>query len=569
MAFTDHLSLSFRPKLIDCLKKYSLEDLISDLSSGITVGVVALPLSMAFAIASGLKPEAGIFTAIFAGFIISALGGSKVQIGGPAGAFIVIVYGIVAQYGVSGLILATIMSGVILFLMGVFKLGSLVRFVPISIVVGFTNGIAVLIALSQVKDLLGLKIENLPADFFPKIESLVSNVGTFSSETVLLSLASAVIVFSWAKLTKLSRISFLQRLPGSIVALVAGTVAVSVLHLPVETIGTKFGGIPSSLPSIVIPEFSLSVLKDLFVPALTIAVLGAIESLLCARVADGLINDRHNPNQELMAQGVANAVAASFGGFCATGTIARTVTNVRSGGKTPVAGLIHAITLLVIVMVAAPLATNIPLATLAAILLFVAYNMGEWHEFVRMKKMMRTYRIIMVVTFILTVVLDLTIAFQIGLGLAFLFFVTRVSMLTQLEPMSGLETFGHDKMGGKIEVYRLSGSLFFGSVHKLEELVAVGRGSVEFIVLDLSNLLTMDASGMETLKEVSKKLKEKKCHLLVAGMAGQPWQNLRKSGFLKSLGEDNFFKTTEAALDYAGKHIKQAQPAQEEQVVYG
>lgn len=551
MSVIKKMSLSFHPKILDCIKGYKISDFFADLSSGITVGVVALPLAMAFAIASGLKPEAGIFTAIVAGLLISSLGGSKVQIGGPAGAFIVIIYGIVAQHGVSGLIVATMMAGVILFVMGMLKLGSLVRFVPISIVVGFTNGIAVLIGLSQIKDLLGLQISNLPSEFFPKIESLATNLDTFNPTTLILSIASALIVFGWAPLAKHLNVSFLQRIPSSIIALVVGTVAVSYWGLSVETIGSKFGGIPSSLPSMTIPHIDLELAKNLIPAALTIAILGAIESLLCARVADGLIHDRHNPNQELMAQGIANVISPLFGGFSATGTIARTVTNVRSGGKTPFAGIIHSITLLAIILVAAPLATNIPLATLGAILLFVSYNMGEWREFVRMKKFMRTYRVIMVITFLLTVVLDLTIAFQIGLGLAFLFFVTRVSMLTQLEPMAEIEVSGHAHLGGDIEAYRLAGSLFFGSINKLEALIDPNRTLPKVLILNLNQLLSMDVSGLENLCLVFQNLKEKNCRLLLAGMNGQPLQILTKSGNISKLDPQTLFPNVETALDFA------------------
>ena len=493
---------TFRPKFFEAIKSYRLEDFWGDLGAGVTVGVVALPLAMAFAIASGMKPEAGIYTAIFAGFIISALGGSKVQIGGPAGAFIVIVYGIIAKYGVDGLIVSTILSGVILFAMGVLRIGTFIRYVPVAIVIGFTNGIAVLIVLSQIKDLLGLRIDNLPADFFPKIASLAGHLGTFDIPTVLLSAVSTVIVFGWPVITRKTGNAFLQRIPGSIVALVVATEAVASLHLGVETIGTRFGGIPSSLPGFTFPKIDFGSIQSLLPPTVTIALLGAIESLLCARVADGLIGDRHNPNQELMAQGAANIVAPFFGGYCATGTIARTVTNVRSGARTPVAGIIHSLTLLAIIMAAAPLAKNVPLAALGAILLYVAYHMGEWHEFVRLKNFTNNYRTILLATFFLTIAVDLTVAVEIGLALSFFFFVTRMSSLTRLEPFPEVEAQEHGGLGGDIEAYRLYGSLFFGSVDKLEELTDPKRPMPKILILSLTNLLNIDSSGIDALENL-------------------------------------------------------------------
>jgi SulP family sulfate permease len=419
--------LDFHPKLVDTLKSYDKAQFGRDVTAGITVGVVALPLSMAFAIASGLKPEAGIFTAIIAGFIISVLGGSKVQIGGPAGAFIVIVYGMVERFGVANLIIATAMSGVLLFAMGMFKLGSLIRFIPISVVIGFTNGIAVLVGLSQIKDFLGLKVGNMPADFFGIIRTLYNNLSSWSPQTVLVSVGSLVIIVLWqvgltrwlkrpgqthqvktelhGKLgNKITSVAVI--LPGAIVALVLATLVVSLSGLQVETIGSKFGGIPATLPAFVWPDFTWQSARFLLIPTLTLALLGAIESLLCARVADGLMGDRHNPNQELMAQGIANFVTPFFGGMPATGTVARTMTNIKSGAVSPVAGMVHAVVLLIIVLVAAPLANHVPLATLSAILMFVAWNMGEWREFLHLRQLRKSYGATLVVVFLLTVIFD-------------------------------------------------------------------------------------------------------------------------------------------------------------------
>jgi SulP family sulfate permease len=549
---------SFRPKSFDTLKGYTLNDFWSDLAAGVTVGVVALPLAMAFAIASGLRPEAGLFTAVIAGIIISVFGGSKVQIGGPAGAFIVIVYRIVTDYGVDGLIISTILAGVCLFAMGALRLGTLVRFVPVSIVIGFTNGIAVVIALSQIKDLFGLKMGAVPSDFFPKIVTLVEHRGDYNATACALSAVSLMIVFGWPRLAKLSGVAALQRIPGSILALVGGTMAVSFLNLPVETIGTKFGGIPSALPHMTWPSFNFETAKNLLYPTFTLALLGAIESLLCARVADGLIGDRHNPNQELMAQGMANIAAPLFGGYVATGTIARTVTNVRSGAKSPVAGVIHALTLLLIMTVASGLAKDVPLATLAAVLIFVAYNMGEWHEFVRMRHFTFNYKAVLMTTFILTVVVDLTVAVGTGLGLAFLFFATRVSGLTSIEPIAEIEGEGHARLGRDIEAYRVRGSLFFASVHRLEELVDPSRAIPKVMILSFADVLNIDSSGLDALENVRKTLKQKGSCLLISHVQGQPQDLMGRSKFMEAMGKKHFFPTTVAAMDYARKLLGQA-----------
>ncbi|HEX5739868.1 MAG TPA: SulP family inorganic anion transporter, partial [Hydrogenophaga sp.] len=390
----------FRPRLIQDLKGYTRDKLMRDVGAGVTVGIVALPLAMAFAIASGLKPEAGLWTAIIAGFIISALGGTSMQIGGPAGAFIVIVYGIVERYGVANLLIATASAGVLLFLLGLFRLGTLVRYVPVSVVIGFTNGIAVLIALSQVRDLFGLQITKMPADFFSQISAIAGHIGSLNFYALGLGVICVVGLFIWPRLwavdsqfrrqlDKIETVSALKatsRVPAPVVALVSLSLLAWALSLPVETIGTRFGGIPQGGPAFDLPAFSWETVRLLVTPTLTIALLGAIESLLCARVADQLSDaPKHDPNQELMAQGIANTVVPFFGGMPATGTIARTVTNIRSGAASPVAGMVHAGTLAAVVLLAAPLAAHIPLAVLAGVLLFVAWNMGEWREFGRLK----------------------------------------------------------------------------------------------------------------------------------------------------------------------------------------
>lgn len=537
----------FRPRILDAFKTYSRADFMADLMAGFTVAAVALPLAMGFAIASGLKPENGLFTAIIAGFIISACGGSKVQIGGPAGAFIVVVYSIVAEYGIDGLLVATLMAGVMLFLLGLFRLGTLVRFVPVSIVIGFTNGIAVLIALSQIKDALGLKIENLPSEFFARMLALLTHLDTTSAATVTVTFISLLIVFGWPKLVTRLPKAF-GRIPGSIIALVTGTLLAYWLHLDIETIGSRFGGLPRALPAPVIPAIDFFAVQKLFTPAVTIALLCAIESLLCARVADNQIDDRHNPNQELMAQGLANIVSPLLGGYCATGTIARTVTNIRYGARSPVSGIVHSLTLLAIIMIAAPLAQNIPMATLAAILLYVAYNMGEWHEFARLKHFSASYRTILLATFFLTVIIDLSVAVEVGMVLACLFFIARVSNLTRIEPIPEIEGFPAQKYGNNVEAYRLYGSLFFGAAMKLEALMNPHRPLPKVIILDLGQALTIDATGLEALESVNDFLKKRDSHLILCNIPEQAKTFFRTDILDKKFGPGHSAKSFPEAL---------------------
>jgi len=532
------MAFFFRPKLLESLKGYTRQQLGADVAAGITVGVVALPLAMAFAIASGLKPEAGLFTAIIAGFIISALGGSKVQIGGPAGAFIVIVYGILERYGLANLILATAASGVLLFIMGLLKLGTLIRFIPVAVVIGFTNGIAVLIMLSQAKDFLGLKVNNMPADFFGILRTLNDALPTFQASAFALACGSLALIVLWqwvfsikqgqAPAKGLQRI--LQVVPGSIVALIAATLIALGLNLPIETIGSKFGGIPSELPSFVWPEFSLANLQHLSMPIFTLTLLGAIESLLCARIADGLIGDRHNPNQELMAQGVANFVTPFFGGMPATGTIARTVTNVKSGGRSPVAGIVHALVLLGVVWVAAPLANHVPLATLAAILMFVAWNMGEWHAFTDLKQFRAPYRISLLAVFLLTVMVDLTVAVQFGMFAACITFIYRISSLSRVEELKDIDAPLLSNQQGQVRAYRFYGALFFGAVKMVEAIE--DELPQKAVVLDLKNLIYIDSSGADALVALAQVCQKKHVRLIICGLNHQPMDIAKRTGLL-------------------------------------
>ncbi len=552
---------AFRPRLFEALKGYDRHAFAADVGAGVTVGVIALPLAMAFAIASGLKPEAGLFTAIVAGFLISALGGSKVQIGGPAGAFIVIVYGILQKYGLGNLLVATAMAGVLLFVMGLTRIGSLIRYIPVAIVIGFTNGIAVLIALSQVKDLLGLRIEKMPADFIGAARAIAGAIDTLSLPTLALGLASLGLIAFWSMLGTLfpsffhpvgaaGRRALFTRLPSTLVVLVAATAATALLHLPVETIGTRFGGIPAGLPPLALPDLGWDTLRNLIAPAVTIALLGAIESLLCARVADGMIDDRHDPNQELMAQGVANFVAPFIGGMPATGTIARTTANVRSGARTPVAGMVHAATLLGIVLLAAPLAANVPLATLAAILMFVAWNMGEWNEFARLRQFSRQYRTIMLSTFLLTVVVDLTVAVQIGLVLAALFFIHRISSLTTIEPVAPDDARLAPGLPEGVAAYRVFGSLFFGAVGKLEALVEAtsGHAPPRVLILDLHRAINLDTTCLEALEGLHRGLRQRGGELVLCDANKHPLSLMQRSGFLDELGRENLAADLPAAV---------------------
>ena len=529
---------SFRPRLLDALAGYERARFVKDLAAGLTVAVVALPLAMAFAIASGLKPEAGIFTAIIAGFLISSLGGSRVQIGGPAGAFIVIVYGIVERYGVGNLIIATALSGVLLFVMGLLRLGTLVRFIPIAVIIGFTNGIAVLIGLSQVKDFLGLSIAKMPGDFFGILGALWGHLHSFNPWALGVAVVSLAIIVGWQRwLPALGpRVQFsgqLSVVPGSIVALVLATAAVGLFGLPVETIGSRFGGIPGALPALVWPAFSWESARFLLMPTITLALLGAIESLLCARVADGMIADRHDPNQELMAQGIANFVTPFFGGMPATGTIARTVTNVKNGATSPVAGMTHALVLLVVILVAAPLASSIPLACLAAILMHVAWNMGEWREFARLKTYRMPYRLTLVAVFLLTVIFDLTVAVEFGILAACVVFIYRISSLSRGERLTAAEQpalAGHDN---RLQAWRLYGALFFGATKLVEALEDDLPSTV--LVLDLKNVIYVDSTGAEALDNLLQTCRRQGVRLIVSGLMAQPLDIARRTGLLERL----------------------------------
>ncbi|CAM3629098.1 SulP family inorganic anion transporter [Polynucleobacter brandtiae] len=534
----------FSPKLLNAFKEYNRSLFTKDLLAGLTVGVVALPLAMAFAIASGLKPEAGIFTAIIAGGLISLLGGSRVQIGGPAGAFIVLLYGIVEQYGIANMLLATAMSGVFLFLMGLFRLGTLIRFIPVAVIIGFTNGIAVLIGLSQIKEFFGLKINNMPAEFFASIQAIYSAAETFNQSALMISLFSLAILISWRIFQ--NHLGYLRHLPGTVVAMTVATILTSSLNLPIDTIGSRYGGIPAGLPTFQWISISFSTAQFLIIPAVTLALLGAIESLLCARVADSLIEDRHDSNQELMAQGIANFTIPFFGGMPATGTIARTVTNIQSGGNTPIAGIVHSITLLIIILFGAPLARDIPLATLAAILIFIAWNMGEWKKLIDLKQFRLPYRMIMLSVFFLTIAMDLTVAIQVGLLLAFITFMYRISSLTRYENANPADFPIPALYQEKVTALRLYGAIFFGAVKLLEKIEA--DLSAEILILDFKNVIYIDSSGIDAILELEKVCKNKNIRLIICELAYQPFEMAMRGGLLTRLPKENFYSTLQLGI---------------------
>ena len=509
---------------------------------------------MAFAIASGLKPEVGIYTAIIGGGLISLFGGSRVQIGGPAGAFIVIVYGIVARYGITNLLIATSMSGILLLAMGFFRLGTLVRFIPIAVIVGFTNGIALLIALSQINNFLGLTIEKMPAQFFSMISAIFNALNTFNPITLSISIASLGLLVAWRCLHH--RCGWFRHLPGPVLVMVSATWVVSLFNLSTETIGSRFGGIPANLPQFNFIAVSWDSVQLMLAPAITLALLGAIESLLCARVADSLIHQRHDSNQELIAQGLANCIVPFFGGMPATGTIARTVTNVQSGGTTPLAGLIHALTLLLIILFAAPLAQNIPLGCLAAILIYVAWNMGEWRKLIYLKQFRLPYRITLLSVFILTVVLDLTIALEVGLLCALLTFVYRVSNLSRSEAVN-LEEYPELKpLISQIAAYRVYGALFFGAVKLIERLE--NQLPKNILILDLKNIIYIDTSGMDAILELYQHCQKAGVHFILCGLNHQPHDIAQRMGLFNLMPAEYFYLDLAQGIQFAISKTKAA-----------
>ena len=538
------------PKSVLLLRQYTARQFSSDLIAGITVGLVALPLAMAFAIASGVPPQSGLYCAMVAGFFISALGGSKTQIGGPTGAFVVVVFGIVARYGVESLYMCTLLAGLMLVVLGLTRLGTAVRFIPRPVVVGFTNGIAVIIASTQIKDFFGLKIDKVPGDFLGRIETLLKNIQTLQpAETTLGCLALVLIILC-------NR--FVKRVPGYIAALFLGTTLVSLCKLQVETIGTRFGGIPSGLPHIVIPHFHLSLLRPLISPAITVAMLGAIESLMSAVVSDRMSGDKHNPNVELIGQGVANILSPLVGGLPATGAIARTATNIRSGAKTPVAGMIHALTLLAIVLFAAPMARFIPLSVLAAILFVVSYNMGEWREIPELMKLSRLEIGTWLLTFGLTVFADLTVAVEAGMIMAALVYIRKVTTTTSISQVTpdyverGRAHILQDKIiPSYVAVFRIHGPFLFGATEKLDEISGKISELPPVIVLRLRNMTAIDATGLQALEHFADTVHESGRGLILCGAPSQPAELMKQAEFEQHVGSQNICPNVGEALERA------------------
>jgi SulP family sulfate permease len=542
------------PKLILCLRDYDRKKFTADLLAGITVGLVALPLALAFAIASGVPPEAGIYCAVITGFLISALGGSKTLIGGPTGAFVVVVAGIVQAHGISGLFMVTMMAGVILLLLGATGMGTAVKYFPHPVVIGFTNGIALLIASTQIKDFFGLRIANVPGDFLARLESIVHNFHTVSPQATLLAAGGLALIILAGK-GKLIR-----GVPGTVVALVAGTAVTYFVALPVETIGSRFGGLPQGLPRFHIPEFRADLIPALFPSALTVALLGAIESLLCAVVADRMTRDKHNPNVELIGQGVANIISPMFGGLPATGAIARTATSIRSGAQTPVAGIVHALTLLLILLVAAPLAQHIPLAVLAAILFVVAYNMGEWKEIPSILKLTRADKVVWAITFSLTVLADLTIAVEVGMLLAALLYIQKVTTTTTVSEVTGeyVEDGRAHILQDKVipdyaTIIRIHGPFLFGATDKLDEIRERVGQLPPIVILRLRNMTAIDGTGLKAIEDLADALHASNRHLILCGARSQPAQVMHDAEFEQHVGIENICPNVQAALDRASQ----------------
>jgi SulP family sulfate permease len=542
----------FRPKIIDTLKNYNRQQFNRDLMAGLIVGLVALPLAIAFAIASGVSPEKGLYTAIIGGFIISALGGSRVQIGGPTGAFIVIVYGIVQVHGVNGLIIATFMAGIILIIMGIARLGSVIKFIPFPLIVGFTSGIALIIFSSEVKDFLGLKMGTVPADFLEKWISYIQNFNSVNIYTVVIGVSTVAIILLWPKLT--------HKIPGSLIAILATTAAMQLLHLPIETIGSKFGKISSSLPEPVFPHLDFAIIKNLIRPAFTIALLGGIESLLSAVVADGMIGGNHKSNTELIAQGIANIFSSAFGGIPATGAIARTATNVKNGGRTPVAGIVHAITLLLILVFFGKWASLIPMATLAGILIVVAYHMSEWQHFLSVLKGPRSDMAVLLSTFLLTVLVDLTVAIEIGMILASFLFMRNmikfsdVSIITRdfegKENGSDKDSLENYAIPDYVEVFEITGPFFFGAAYKFKEAMRFIEKPPKVLIIRMRKVPIIDATGIKTIREVYKESKQSGTQLILSEVhSSQIMEELKEARLLFIIGKANITETFQGAIE--------------------
>lgn len=541
------------PKIVTALKDYNREKFLGDLVAGLIVGVVALPLAIAFAIASGVTPDRGLWTAIVAGFLISLLGGSRVQIGGPTGAFVVIVYGIVQKYGIDGLTVATLMAGVILVVMGIAKLGTMIKFIPHPVITGFTSGIALIIFSGEIKDFFGLRMGGVPADFIGKINAYARNATGFTPEALAVAVLALAIIVLWPRVNR--------RIPGPFIALIVTTLLVKILNLPVETIGSRFGGISASVPHPQIPHLSFLQITALVGPAFTIAVLAAIESLLSAVVSDGMIGGRHRSNMELIAQGVANMVSPLFGGIPATGAIARTATNVKNGGRTPVAGIIHSLTLLIITVFAGRWAGLIPMATLAAILVVVSYHMCEWRTFLAELRSPKGDVAVLLTTFLLTVFIDLTVAISVGMVLAAFLFMKRMAEVTNVRALKqefddeGVDRYESDENGMRlrdipagVEVYEINGAFFFGAAETFRDTIAAIGGKPKVLIIRMRDVLLLDSTGMHALRDVVHRSRKAGTGVLLSDLHMQPLVALTGSAILEEIGQENVCANLDDAL---------------------
>ncbi|MDT8717938.1 sulfate permease [Clostridium sp. 19966] len=542
------------PKLVTCLKKYSKDQFIKDFISGIIVAIIALPLSIALAIASGVSPEKGLYTAIIGGFIVSLLGGSRVQIGGPTGAFVVIVYGIIQKHGVEGLIIATIMAGIFLIIMGALKLGSLIKYIPFSITTGFTTGIAVVIFSTQIKDLLGLQMQSVPSDFISKWIAYIKHMNTISMTSVSVSLITLAIIILWPKINK--------KIPGTFVAIIVVTLLCSLLKLKVDTIGSEFHNLSSAFPKFTIPNVNLKIINELMMPAITIAVLGSVESLLSAVVADGMIKDKHQSNTELIAQGIANIFSGVFGGIPVTGAIARTAANIKNGGRTPVAGMVHAVSLLFIMMIFMPYVRLIPMASLAAILVMVSYNMGDWKAFERILRAPKTDAFIFLITFVLTIVLDLVQAIGIGIVLSSLLFMRKMAQLTDVKYMEDVsedeeicELLNGIENTEDIAVYEINGPFFFGAASKFVSSMSEISMPPKALIIKMEKVPFMDATAYQAFKTLYENCSQYGTNLIIVRLQQQPFDMLKKYGYMDIIGKENFCDDMESALEKLKKEI--------------
>ncbi len=545
-----------KPKLFSVMKSYTKEQFFKDVISGIIVAIIALPLSIALAIASGVSPERGLYTAIFGGFLVSFLGGSRVQIGGPTGAFMVVVFGVITNFGYEGLVIATIMAGIIMIILGLLKIGSMIKFIPYPIITGFTSGIALVIFSSQINDFFGLNIESVPSGFFEKWYAYFTNFKEVNFITLAIGILSLGIIIYWPKISK--------KIPGTLIALIVGSVLVAVFNLDVATVGTKFGELSSSIPIPSLPNITFSKIQMLIGPAIVIAFLGSVESLLSAVVSDGMIGSRHRSNMELVAQGTANIGSVIFGGIPVTGALARTVANIKNGGRTPIAGMVHSVTLLIILVSLMPLVKHVPLTSLAAILFVIAYNMSEWREFKHLLKSPKSDIFVLLITFILTVTIDLVVAIEVGMFLSLFLFMKRMSEVSDIsvknldftEETDNEETFDFKEENKKyptltgVHMYQINGPFFFGAAYKYVEAINSLDSKTEFLIIGMKHVPAIDATAMHSFKSSLQICKNRNIQVLITGIRPQPKAVLTKSQIDLLIGNDKFFKTIEEAISY-------------------